>query len=155
MKNSIKTIVLVFILLLSSCKPNIIATGIKRDWSFDSITYDNEDMMYYMGINMFTFKNDNEIVLPYVLSDSPILPPSHITYGEWTIIEKKKNIFFVKIISENKAFNDLYNLTFHKEVTSGKLLAILISKKMKITMRCALNPIGNEKFIDELVSLTE
>ena len=146
-------IAFIFTTSFYGCKHNLLETGINREWSFDSIVYEKEDVMYCMNLNMLIFKDNGEVELPSIFDDCSIFPKSEIIYGEWKIIKKNKKIF-LKIESKNKAFNDTYRLIFKKQKITGMLLAILESEKMKIKMSCALIPKGNENYIDHLVSLT-
>ncbi len=154
MKSYFIIIVIVLTMQLSACEPDVLEIGIKREWSFDSITYENTDIMYCVNLNLFKFKDYKDVELPSIFYDCEVFPKSENDMGTWQIIEKQKNKVFLKINSENIAFNDMYRLTFHKEKTTGRLLAVLKSEKMRIRMRCALIPNGNESFIDKLISRT-
>lgn len=136
------------------CSKLLLEKGLKRDWSFDSIHFNNIDIMYWVNINMFSFFDNDRIAIPSIMLDCPVLTESEIGTGKWEIFTNNDNEFYLRIRSQNKAFNDLYKLKFIQDNNSKMLFATLISEKMRIVMKCGLDPNFNQKLIDQLVNIT-
>ena len=114
---------IILLAVLSSCSSNKTETVISGVWTIDTISYKNQDIIQCLGLNVLTFKKDNNCELPVVENCNGI--NDYNRNGSWKIIDVKNTPVILNILSENRIFNGKYTIKFMRD-DEKKLL------KMKI-----------------------
>ncbi|PXY00725.1 hypothetical protein DF185_12510 [Marinifilum breve] len=117
-----KFILIVFVLLLGSCK-NIHERKLIGLYTIDNVAFQNNSILHSLGANMIKFSKDGTCDLPKIRLDESLNTEEN--YGTWCIDRQDTTII---INSEHTVLSGKFNLSFKKD-HNNKLLQIVLKNE--------------------------
>lgn len=123
---------LLVLLIASACSSDL-DKGVTGWGTIDEISYLEENMLSNILGNSINFFDDYTCKLPTTRIHSRFQETAD--YGNWEILKSEEANYKLKISSNNKIFNGIYDIRFKKNEKDRMLMMILESDSMKLIAR--------------------
>ena len=155
-KKIIKITLITVVFFFSSCgKKEIINQGIIGQFSITNLKFDGKDLLINLNLNIIEFYGNGELKIPKIVDRyNEGLVEDVNTKGNWKLIQNGEK-FQISIKTQNKYFNDKFDLVFSKNANNNLVINLNSNKLNLSSDKSLFDYRKNQSLIDDLIKYTK